>query len=90
MSHRSSLRGWPQSGSGGAGIAIGGDSFPGSTLSDHCLRYQNIPQIKLIVVLGELGGRDEYSLVEALQAGKVGLCMDSLHMHLQQALHVAR
>ncbi len=37
--------------------------FPGSTLSDHCLRYENIPQIKLIVVLGELGGQDEYSLV---------------------------
>lgn len=53
------------------GIAIGGDSFPGSTLSDHCIRYQNIPQIKMIVVLGELGGQDEYSLVEALKAGKV-------------------
>lgn len=53
------------------GIAIGGDSFPGSTLSDHCLRYQNIPQIKMIVVLGELGGQDEYSLVEAMAAGKV-------------------
>ena len=39
-----------------AGIAIGGDAFPGSTLSDHCLRYQNIPQIKMIVVLGEIGG----------------------------------
>ena len=38
--------------------------FPGSTLSDHCLRYENIPQIKLIVVLGELGGQDEYSLVQ--------------------------
>jgi hypothetical protein len=25
----------------------------------------------MIVVLGELGGEDEYSLVEALQAGKV-------------------
>lgn len=29
------------------------------------------PQVKLIVVLGELGGRDEYSLVEALKQGKV-------------------
>ena len=54
-----------------AGIAIGGDSYPGSTLSDHCLRYENIPQIKIIVVLGELGGTDEYSLVDALKAGKI-------------------
>ncbi|CAL8991124.1 unnamed protein product [Prunus brigantina] len=53
------------------GIAIGGDVFPGSTLSDHVLRFNNIPQVKLIVVLGELGGRDEYSLVEALKQGKV-------------------
>lgn len=52
-----------------AGIAIGGDTFPGSTLSDHCIRYQNIPQIKMIVVLGELGGTDEYSLVNALKEG---------------------
>ena len=49
-----------------AGIAIGGDVFPGSTLSDHCLRYENIPQIRMIVVLGELGGQDGYSLVTAL------------------------
>lgn len=48
-----------------AGIAIGGDVFPGSTLSDHCLRYENIPQVRLIVVLGELGGTDEYSLVRS-------------------------
>ncbi|BDA50082.1 ATP-citrate synthase beta chain protein 1 [Coccomyxa sp. Obi] len=53
------------------GIAIGGDVFPGSTLSDHCLRYENIPQIKLIVVLGELGGQDEYSLVAALKEGRI-------------------
>jgi succinyl-CoA synthetase alpha subunit len=39
-----------------SGIAIGGDAFPGSTLSDHCLRYQHIPQVKMIVVLGEIGG----------------------------------
>ncbi|KAL4572470.1 hypothetical protein LXL04_019247 [Taraxacum kok-saghyz] len=48
-----------------------GDVFPGSTLSDHVLRFNNIPQIKMIVVLGELGGRDEYSLVEALKSGKI-------------------
>nr|GME20158.1 ATP-citrate synthase beta chain protein 2 [Ipomoea batatas] len=53
------------------GIAIGGDVFPGSTLSDHVLRFNNIPQVKMVVVLGELGGRDEYSLVEALQQGKI-------------------
>ncbi|KAF3597290.1 hypothetical protein DY000_02025797 [Brassica cretica] len=56
---------------GSVGIAIGGDVFPGSTLSDQIFRFNNIPQIKMMVVLGELGGRDEYSLVEALKQGKV-------------------
>ena len=28
------------------GIAIGGDVFPGSTLSDHVLRFNNIPQVE--------------------------------------------
>lgn len=53
------------------GIAIGGDAFPGSTLSDHCLRYQHIPQVKMIVVLGEIGGQDEYSLVDALKSKRI-------------------
>ncbi|QCD77475.1 ATP citrate [Vigna unguiculata] len=53
------------------GIAIGGDDCPGSTLSDHVLRFNNIPQIKIIVVLGEHDGCDEYSIVEALKQGKV-------------------
>lgn len=30
------------------GIAIGGDVFPGSTLSDHILRLENIPQVMLV------------------------------------------
>ncbi|XP_054820159.1 ATP-citrate synthase beta chain protein 1-like [Prosopis cineraria] len=53
------------------GIAIGGDVSHSSTLFDHILRFNNIPQVKMIVVLGELGGRDEYSLVESLKQGKV-------------------
>ena len=53
------------------GIAIGGDVFPGSTLSDHAIRFNTIPQVKMIVVLGEIGGEDEYSLVDALKEGKI-------------------
>eukprot|EP00198_Chlamydomonas_reinhardtii_P012618 XP_001701955.1 ATP citrate lyase, subunit B [Chlamydomonas reinhardtii] len=33
--------------------------------------YNHIPAIKMIVVLGELGGADEYGLVEAIKAGAV-------------------
>jgi succinyl-CoA synthetase alpha subunit len=50
------------------GIAIGGDAYPGSTLLEHVQRYEANPDIKLIVVLGELGGRAEYDLASAKQS----------------------
>jgi succinyl-CoA synthetase alpha subunit len=53
------------------GIAIGGDAFPGSTLLDHILRYEAIPQVKMIATLGEIGGTEELRIVEALKAGKI-------------------
>lgn len=34
-----------------AGIAIGGDTFPGSTLCDHCLRFQQIDEVRPLGVL---------------------------------------
>ena len=33
------------------GIAIGGDAYPGSTLLDHILRYEAIPEVKMIVAV---------------------------------------
>lgn len=36
-----------------------------------CLFFMILIQVKMMVVLGELGGHDEYSLVEALKLGKV-------------------
>lgn len=36
------------------GIAIGGDVFPGSTLSDHVLRFNNIPQVQHISIICNL------------------------------------
>ena len=47
------------------GIAIGGDVFPGSTLLEHILRFEANPEIKMIVSLGELGGKAEYDIAEA-------------------------
>ena len=49
------------------GVAIGGDAFAGSTLSEHVLRYQGMDEIKMIVVLGEIGGVDEYDIATAIQ-----------------------
>ncbi|MHA1214680.1 MAG: citrate/2-methylcitrate synthase [Candidatus Hodarchaeales archaeon] len=53
------------------GIAIGGDRYPGATLLDHLLRYEANPDIKMLVCLGEIGGLDEYRIVEALKNGKI-------------------
>lgn len=53
------------------GVAVGGDRYPGSTLVDHVLRFEDNPKIKMIVCLGEVGGKDEYSVVEAVRSGRV-------------------
>lgn len=53
------------------GIAIGGDAFPGSTLLEHLLRFEQNPAIKLLVSLGEVGGTKEYEIAEAVKAGKI-------------------
>lgn len=58
------------------GIAIGGDSNAGSTFLDHILRFQEMPEIKMIVMLGELGGDNEYGIVKALKEKKVGHLTD--------------
>ena len=53
------------------GIAVGGDLFPGSTLLDHLLRFESDPEIKLLVALGELGGKQEYEIIKAKKDGKI-------------------
>ena len=53
------------------GIAIGGDRYPGSQLIDHLLRYEANPNIKMLVALGEIGGKDEYEVIDAIKTGKI-------------------
>jgi len=53
------------------GIAIGGDRFPGSDFLDHLLRYQQNPDVKYMIMLGEVGGELEYRVVEALEKGLI-------------------
>jgi len=51
------------------GIAIGGDRYPGSTFIDHLLRYERDPDCKMLVLLGEVGGIEEYRVIDAVKAG---------------------
>ncbi|XP_065840261.1 ATP-citrate synthase-like [Oscarella lobularis] len=53
------------------GVAIGGDRYPGTTFMDHIMRYQANPCVKMIVVLGEVGGIEEYQICEALRNGQI-------------------
>ncbi|MCP1392968.1 MAG: ATP citrate synthase [Methanothrix harundinacea] len=53
------------------GIAIGGDRYPGSNLMDHILRFEANPEVAIIACLGEVGGTDEYMIVEALKEGRI-------------------
>ncbi|KAG8179762.1 hypothetical protein JTE90_022938 [Oedothorax gibbosus] len=53
------------------GVAIGGDRYPGTTFMDHLLRYQQEPDVKMLVLLGEVGGVEEYEVCDALRTGGI-------------------
>merc|ERR1719230_32372 len=53
------------------GVAIGGDRYPGSRFLDHFLRYQDAKGAKVLLLLGEVGGTDEYHLIEAVKSGRI-------------------
>lgn len=53
------------------GIALGGDRFVASTFRDIVLEYGSNPEIRMIVLLGEVGSRDELEIVELLKSGKI-------------------
>lgn len=58
------------------GIAIGGDVFPGSTLSDHVLRFNNIPQVNQYFQSCSLREDSAFSLL--LKMCPVPTCTDAL------------
>ena len=38
---------------------------------DHIKRYNANPDVKMIVVLGEVGGVEEYDIVSAIKSGEI-------------------
>ena len=52
-------------------ISIGGDRFPVTSLTDVLLLAQNDKETKAIVYFGELGGVDEYEIVELIEKRKL-------------------
>jgi ATP citrate (pro-S)-lyase len=52
-------------------ISIGGDRFPISSLTDVLSLAEQDPETSAIVYFGELGGVDEYEIVEMIKAKKL-------------------
>ncbi|MCB9834978.1 ATP citrate synthase [Candidatus Nomurabacteria bacterium] len=58
-------------------IAVGGDRYPASRLVDHLARMIDNPRIRLIVILGEIGGIQENQVAKYLKdnpTDKVVIC----------------
>ena len=53
------------------GVAIGGDRYPGSKFLEHLLRYNDNPDVHILVLLGEVGGVDEYEICDALKNKRI-------------------
>merc|ERR1712072_1396955 len=53
------------------GVAIGGDRYPSTTFIDHLLRYEADPECKILLLLGEVGGVEEYRVIEAVKNGTI-------------------
>jgi len=53
------------------GVAIGGDRFVGSVFIDNLLRMEANPEVKYMILLGEVGGTEEYKVIEAVKSGKI-------------------
>jgi ATP-citrate lyase alpha-subunit len=73
------------------GVAIGGDRFVGSVFIDNILRMEQNPQVKYIVLLGEVGGTEEYKIIEAVKSGKikkpiVAWCIGTIAQHFSSGV----
>jgi len=73
------------------GVAIGGDRFVGSVFIDHLLRMEDNPQVKYMVLLGEVGGVEEYKVIEAVKSGKikkpiVAWCIGTIAKHFSSGV----
>lgn len=73
------------------GVAIGGDRFVGSVFIDNLLRMEDNPDVKYMVLLGEVGGREEYKVIEAVQSGKikkpiVAWCIGTIAKHFSSGV----
>ncbi|MCF6173599.1 MAG: ATP citrate synthase, partial [Campylobacteraceae bacterium] len=73
------------------GVAIGGDRFVGSVFIDNLLRMQSNPDVKYMILLGEVGGTEEYKVIEAVKSGKItkpiiAWCIGTIAKHFESGV----
>jgi len=73
------------------GVAIGGDRFVGSVFIDNMLRMEKNPDVKYMVLLGEVGGTEEYKVIEAIKNGQitkpvVAWCIGTIAKHFSSGV----
>jgi len=52
-------------------VSIGGDRYPGSNMVDHVYRFQDDESVKIILILGEVGGNQEIMVANLVKEGKI-------------------
>ncbi len=73
------------------GVAIGGDRFVGSVFIDNLLRMESNPDVKYMILLGEVGGVEEYKVIEAVKSGKIkkpiiSWCIGTIAKHFKSGV----
>ena len=73
------------------GVAIGGDRFVGSVFIDNLLRMENNSDVKYMILLGEVGGVEEYKVIDAVKSGKikkpiVAWCIGTIAKHFSSGV----
>ncbi len=73
------------------GVAIGGDRFVGSVFIDNLLRMEKNPDVKYMILLGEVGGVEEYKVIDAVKSGKikkpiVAWCIGTIAKHFSSGV----
>jgi len=73
------------------GVAIGGDRFVGSVFIDNLLRMESNPDVKYMILLGEVGGTEEYKVIDAVKSGKIkkpiiSWCIGTIAKHFESGV----
>ena len=73
-------------------VSIGGDRYPGSSFLQHLYRFEHDPDVKLLCMLGEIGGTLELQVGYAVKKGLIkkpiiAWCMGTCNENMNKSIH---